>query len=268
LLAQALVAPDPLLFGGAVAIASGEYPGLRAEPLSAHLDALAHEVSREVGPDESRVEQLAALVDVLAHRHGFEGNSSDYANPKNSYLNDVLATRRGIPISLGLVYLEVARRTGIALHGVAYPGHFLVASRDGDELYVLDPFHKGRSLHQRELVALLHRFAPGVPYQHTLLDETPPRPILFRMLSNLKKLYVDRKDLQRALRTLDLMLLVAPDHPAELRARAQVHRDMGQPGRALEDVEQALLVSPESPDAPALRWLAMLLLQQASTSGS
>jgi regulator of sirC expression with transglutaminase-like and TPR domain len=263
LLTEVLAGPEIDLLRAALAIAVDEYPDLDIEASVAQIDRLADEVRSEL-PRQGKLEgRLQALSHVLGEVHGFGGNVSDFTDPKNSYLNEVLARKVGIPISLSLVYREVGRRAGVPVHGVAFPGHFLVGASEGNRRVVLDPFHGGKVMNTGELKALLGRCAPGVAFSPEILRAASSKQLLFRMLNNLKHLYMGTGDFARALRVVDLMLVVAPEDPGELRVRASVLRELGAFGAALDDVQHCLLLSPDAPDATMLRWTAQALASRA-----
>lgn len=262
-LAEAFSSAEPDLAQVALAIAADEYPDLDEALILAQLDALADEVRALFPPGASTAEKVAALTHVLGGVHGFRGNVQAYGEPRNSFLNEVLARRQGIPISLSVVYREVARRAGLALQGIAFPGHFLVGADPEPGKFVLDPFHGGARLGPEQLRDLLAKTAPGVSFSPVLLRPASPRQIAFRMLTNLKHIYLSAEDWPRALRVVELLLVVAPEHPGELRVRASVLQSLGAFEAALHDVQHCLALSPDAPDAAALRWTAQALASRA-----
>jgi regulator of sirC expression with transglutaminase-like and TPR domain len=169
----------------------------------------------------------------------------------------VLDRKLGIPITLALVYCEVARRAGVRARGVAFPGHFLVRidGPGGDDApHVVDPFSGGRLLNPPELQALLHRAAPTqrlVPAEH--LAVATPRATLVRMLINLKWVYMTRGDLARALLALDRIVLLSPDSAAALRERGLLAARLGSVEAAGADLSRLLELAPDAPDAESIR---------------
>jgi regulator of sirC expression with transglutaminase-like and TPR domain len=264
-LVSALAADPPRLDLAALAIATLANPGLDAPACLHTLDALAARVQLEV---ERHVEQgpslarLRALRHVLADIEGFRGNEKDYYLPENSFLDHVLAHKVGLPITLSIVYLEVARRAGIPLYGVSFPGHFLVACNAGDHKLVIDPFHNGDILTEHGCEELLKRVAPQLRFDPSKLTPAPVELITYRMLSNLKRVYLDREDAERGLTVVDLLLLLAPDHPGELRTRAVLLMQVGAFKASLKDVERCLELSPEAPDRERLDVMAKELRER------
>ena len=160
--AELLAQPDERidLARAALLIAADAYPHLEADRYLRALDELADPLRTRIAASSDPYEKLAALRDHLHGDLGFRANREDYYDPRNSYLNEVLDRRLGIPISLSLVYVEVARRAGLPLHGVGLPGHFLVGYRDDRTEVFLDPFDGGRTVDEaacRALVAEVYR---------------------------------------------------------------------------------------------------------------
>ena len=264
-LVSALAADPPRLDLAALAIATLANPSLDAPACLHTLDALAARVQLEVerhleeGPSLAR---LRALRHVLADIEGFRGNEQDYYSPENSFLDYVLEHKVGLPITLSVVYLEVARRAGISLYGVAFPGHFLVACNAGNHKLVVDPFHNGDILTETGCAELLRRVAPQLRFDPAKLSPAPVELITYRMLSNLKRVYLEREDTERGLTVVDLLLLLAPDHPGELRTRAVLQSQVGAFRAALKDVERCLELSPEAPDRERLELMARELRER------
>ena len=201
--------PAPDLETGALLIARSEYPELDPGVCSRALDEFA-------GALESRLEaaagvdvRLASLVELLSKDAGFKGNEEGYYEADNSYLNRILETKLGIPISLSVLYLLVARRCGLPLHGVALPGHFILkfdSAETGKQEKFLDPFHGGRLLTVRECVELLA--SSGESFRDELLEAVDDRVILCRMLGNLLNIYHGSSDRRRMPRVAAVLKLL------------------------------------------------------------
>src|SRR5690606_8377615 len=139
--------------------------------------------------------QAAALAHVLHEEYGLRGNFTCFDDPRNSLLNDVLERRLGIPISLGLVYIEVARRLGLSWRGVCFPGYFLVRL-PGPEPLFLDPAHPFDLLEPDDCRAMLDSMSQGsIPFSPRMLQPAPHQLIVLRMLRNLKRAYLAQQDL-------------------------------------------------------------------------
>lgn len=199
---------------GALVIARIGHPDLAPEPTLAALDALADEIRPRIVVSDPPERRAAVLAHHLFDERGFRGNTDDYYDPRNSFLQHVLTRRVGIPISLSVVYLEVARRLDVPAEGVGFPGHFLVrVDEPGAPMLVLDPFHAGAELDQDALVAL-HRKISGAdaPMSPSLLAPLPKRKILARMLHNLAGIFGARGDWFASLEVLERLALVEGDN--------------------------------------------------------
>ncbi|MFL5320801.1 MAG: SirB1 family protein, partial [Myxococcaceae bacterium] len=175
-----------------------------------------------------------------------------YHAPENSFLNRILERKLGLPIGLGVLYLEVARRAGIPLFGVNFPGHFLIAGHGTNGILIVDPFHKGSVLTEDGCVDLLKEMAPQMVFKPEMISPAPLATVLSRMLNNLKRVYLETCDHARALRVVSLLLRLHPDHPGELRVRASVLCSLGAFKAALKDVRRCLELSPSAPDREGL----------------
>lgn len=250
-----LVARDPVpLDEAALAIAQEEYPALRPETYLARLDELAARVLRRAPPPLRAASALRALREVLHDEEGLRGNDEDYGDPRNSFLNEVLDRRLGIPISLSVVYLEVARRVGLRLEGVGFPGHFLTkyASPGGGEVF-LDAHHGGEMLSAEECLARYRARSGGKDLDPRYLGAVSTRQILARMLHNLRRTYAERHDDVRTFWVLDRILLLVPGQLEALRDRGLAAARLGGVAAAVRDLEAYLAAAPEAGDAGELR---------------
>ena len=253
----ALIARDPVpLDEAALAIAEEEYPRLDTQEVLLRLDVLAERVRRRAPAPGRSATTLHALRTVLFEEEGMTGNETDYGDPRNSFLNEVLERRRGIPISLCVVYMEVARRVGLPLQGVGFPGHFLAkyASPSGTEIFV-DAFNGGEMLSADECVARYRARTGGRDLDRRHLAAVTPRQILARMLQNLKRTYLERKDDVRSYWVLDRILLLAPGQLEALRDRGVISARLGVAAAAERDLEGYLARAPAAADAGEVRRL-------------
>jgi regulator of sirC expression with transglutaminase-like and TPR domain len=250
----ALVERVPIpLDEAALAIAMEEYPALDPAPYLARLDALAARVQRAIPGPLRAAPALRALREVLVDEEGFRGNAEDYQDPRNSFLNDVLDRKLGIPITLCLVWMEVARRCGIPLLGVGFPGHFLAkVGTSGVDVYV-DPFHGGDLLGADELLGRFRRRSGGRALDPRHLAPVAPRQLLARMLTNLAHIYAERRDPVGAWWVGDRLLILLPGHLDALRDRGLAAGKLGAIDAAERDLEAWLSRAPEGSDAEAVR---------------
>jgi regulator of sirC expression with transglutaminase-like and TPR domain len=253
--ADSLRAPDERidLARSALLIAAEEYPALDIHRYLTRLDELAGEVAPRLAGARSPEERVAVLNRFLFAERGFAGNRAHYEDPRNSFLNEVLDRCAGIPITLSLVYMEVARRAGVEVDGVGFPGHFLV-KHGGRTPIVIDAFFQTvLTLEecQVRLAAVLGAEVQLRPELH--LRKATAREILVRLLGNLKVLYVRAADFGRALACCERILLVAPDAPHELRDRGLVYEKLECFGAAAADLSRFLELAPDDESAQAVR---------------
>ncbi len=233
-------------------IARDEYPQLQSDHYLARLDEHAQRLAELMHSPYSIDEPLrrvAALNRYLFEEAGFVGEQMDYYDPRNSYINEVLDRRRGIPISLSVIYLHLARSVNLDAEGVSFPGHFLVRLPVDDGILVLDPFHRGRSLGTEELRQRAWGVQTGErPDDEALIDMLEPthnRGILVRMLRNLKSVYAEQQSWDKALRVAD-RLVVLNAEAADYRDRGLLYRAVGADNAAARDLSQYLQMEPES----------------------
>jgi regulator of sirC expression with transglutaminase-like and TPR domain len=235
-------------------VALEEYPQISVEQYHARLDVLAEEVKDRLGDETGPPLVLQELLDTLFRRHRFRGNAEAYYDPRNSYLNDVLDREVGIPLTLGIVVLEVGWRLGLPLEGVDFPHHFLVRYR-GEALDVLvDAFDGGKTLYPDQAQALLDRVYGGmVRMKDAFLRTADRRDMLARLLRNLKGVHMNVGDDRRALAAVERLLLVRPDSPTEHRAGGILLARLGRREEASEQLEAYLDAAPGAPDAARIR---------------
>jgi regulator of sirC expression with transglutaminase-like and TPR domain len=240
----------------AALIARDVYEELDVPSLLGLLDELARPL-RPLGLSQMSPEgQALELAHYLYERHGFAGNEAAYYDPRNSLLPDVLERRLGIPITLALVYCEVAKRVGVPAQGVGFPGHFLVRIErpgKGAPPLIVDPFFNGQVLRTKALEALLTRvMGPKEKLRAEHLAPASPRAIVVRMLMNLKAVYQARGEDSRALLAADRLVSLTPDTPSALRDRGLLAARLGLVEAARADFQRFLEIAPNGRDAKAV----------------
>jgi len=256
-----LVAEDHgfALLEAAVCVGQDESPGLDVQAVLHQIDRLAGRALARLPADATPLRRLRLLNHYFFVELGFAGNANDYYDPRNSLIHEVLARRLGIPITLALVYMELAAQLGLKAQGVSFPGHFLVKLRMPQGEVVIDPVN-GRSLSRETLE---ERLAP-YRQRHGLGDEAdtplglflqaaPPRDILARLLRNLKEIHRTAEDWPRLLAVLQRLVILLPDQPAERRDRGLVWAALGRPAEAADDLAAYLEARPAAEDARAVR---------------
>jgi regulator of sirC expression with transglutaminase-like and TPR domain len=251
--------PEIELAEAALLVAAEEYPQLAPEPYLRRLDELAERARDRVWDETAPIMMLQEVSRVLYEEEGFRGNRMEYYDPRNSFLNDVLDRRMGIPITLSIVYLEIGWRLGIPLHGVNFPGHFMVRYA-GEALQLLvDPFQSGMVRFEDESQDLLdHVYGGSVRMKPEYLREADRRDILVRLLANLKGNYLNRRDDVRALSAIERILLVRPDSADDERDRGIVLTRLGRGVEAAAALHRYLELVPDAPDTARVH----LLLEQ------
>ena len=238
-LVELLSDPEMSLTDAALEIARLEYPRLDADATRASLARFGERAALRIekmdgAPARDRVRELNA---VLYDEAGFEGDRLHYDDLRNSCLNAVVARRRGIPITLSIVYMDVAARAGIAAQGVSFPGHFLVRCDD----VILDPFTGGVELSETDCRRILtNHVGEDAVFTPDLLDPAAPRAIVERMLTNLKRLYVRQQAFADARRVTDILLALDPASQEERRDRGLLSFHLGDMNGALRDLETYL----------------------------
>jgi regulator of sirC expression with transglutaminase-like and TPR domain len=253
-LATAANAAGTSLAPAALLIARIEYPRLDVEAYLAKLDAMGElarqAVQRRVDrtADNSRLACIKAVNEYLFEELHFVGNREKYEDPRNSCLNEVLDRRTGIPITLCVVYMEVARRAGLHIDGVNFPGHFLVRCPEvgsrGSSGLIIDPFHGGALLSEHDCRLLLQRqVGSEIAFSKSLLAPTTRLQILVRMLINLKRIYVHMRSFPQARDVTELLLAMTPSALSELRDRGLLAYHLNDVPGALRDLQTYLKLS-------------------------
>jgi regulator of sirC expression with transglutaminase-like and TPR domain len=247
----------------ALLIAANQYAGLDPAPYLARLDSLADRVRSRISELGEPAQSIRALNAVLFEEEGFRGNRDDYYDVRNSFLNDVLDRKLGIPITLSLLYMEVARRVGFPLFGVGMPGHFLAKHYDVEGRQVLiDPYHGGRVLTPAECQRRMEEIYAGqIAFHADHLMPVNRRQILIRMLNNLKSIYLATRNLRKALPVVDLILAIYPRSPEDVKQRAILRQTMGNLRGAIDDLEDYLKMLPDASDAEEMRATSLALRQ-------
>jgi regulator of sirC expression with transglutaminase-like and TPR domain len=238
----------------ALAIATQEYPDLKIDDCLSQLDSLGQAVELRIGDEKNPYRIIAALNTVLFKEVGFQRNRSEYYDPKNSFLNDVMARKKGIPISLSVIYMEVARRVGLSLAGVGFPGHFLVKYGDGDVEILIDVYNGGEIRARQDLDLMLQQLYRGqVSYQSGFVAALGKRDILRRMLNNLKWIYLERGEPLKTLSVLDQLVILDPGSASEVRDRGLLYITLECYAQALEDLESYLRLDPAADDGAMIK---------------
>lgn len=252
------------LLEAAASLAQDEEPTIDVQQVLDDVERLLKRVTARMPEEADDLTRLAILTQVFYKDLGFGVNANNYFAPENSYLFEVLRTRRGIPISLAVIWLELARALELQAQGISFPGHFLVKVALEGGLVVLDPL-TGESLGLDSLSERLSPYrdpanqaaAPELDEGETplglYLQACPPRDMLARMLRNLKEIFRAQEDWARMLQVLDRLVILLPEVWSERRDRGLVHAELGHVHEALQDLRLYLEAVPAGPDTVALR---------------
>lgn len=256
-----LVAQDeglPLL-EAAIAVGQDADPGLDPQSVLVHIDTLGRRLRRRIPADAVPLQRLRFLNRYFFDELAFGGNVNDYYDPSNSLIHQVLDTRRGIPITLAVLYVEMASHAGLEARGIGFPGHFLVKVRMPRGEVVIDPF-TGHSLSREELEERLtpYRREQGLTGDFEVplglfLQTSPARDILARLLRNLKEIHRSAARWDEWLAVQQRLVILLPSHAGERRDRGLVLAEVGRFHEAAADLRHYLDQVPEADDAPALR---------------
>ena len=296
----------------ALLISRTRYPNLDIEAYAARIDSLARRVeglvpkadsqpaANGIAEGEPKVDArqtISALNYVLFGELGLRGNRDDYYDPRNSFLNDVLDRGLGIPISLSVVYLEVARRIGFPVAGIGMPGHFLLQYRpttdtdsdgklpgmkrpdlnqpypnhlisnqpdlnqpDPNQEVLIDCFNQGHTLSPEDCQERLNEIYSGEMHlRPEFLHPVNHRQILTRMLNNLKTVYLSTRDFRKALIIADLMLVIRPHSAEDVKQRALLRYSLEMHNLAAQDLEEYLRLAPAAEDVDEVKqmWLSI-----------
>ncbi len=245
------------LFEAALSIAQDDVPSLDLSECLLEIDRFAARLKRRMPADIAQIPKLRLLNNFFYQELGFAGNLNDYYNPDNSYLHKVLSARRGIPISLAVIYMELAQQIGLDVKGISFPGHFLMKLSVSSGDIILDPFN-GASLSREDIEERLEPYfinghGPNDPPLASYLAEAPPRTILARMLRNLKALFAEHPHWKQFLNVQQRLVILLPDEIAERRDRGLAYANLDCPQAALQDLEAYLDRCPQATDAESLR---------------
>ena len=242
--------PDPDLATTALLIARLEYPKLDASQYLGRLDQMGADALSRLAdcPAQDAYGRVEAINQYLFDEQGFAGRHAQYDDPRDNLLNAVLDRRTGIPITLALVYIEVARRAGVQMEGVNFPGHFLLRmphrterSTHVDTDLIVDPFHGGLVLSETDCRRLLHDHAgPQTVFDRRLLTRATKLQIIVRMLVNLKRVYVKMRSFPQGRAVTELLLALDPSAMTELRDRGLLAYHLNDFAAALRDLETYL----------------------------
>ena len=249
---------DFALFEAAVSLSQDDYPEVDVQTVLGEVDQLLARIQRRLPQDAGPLQKLRILNQFFFKDLGFGGNVNDYYDPDNSFISVLLRTRRGIPISLAVLWMELAQGLGLSVRGIGFPGHFMVKVNLPMGQAVIDPT-TGKSLSREDLSELLEPFRR----RNGLLDESeaplglylqtaPHRDIIARMLRNLKDIYTTQRDWPRLLAVQERLIVLLPESWSEFRDRGLAHAELGHSEQAVADLECYLVHADDVVDLDAI----------------
>lgn len=248
------------LFEAAVSLAQDEYPELDVQAVLGDVDKLLERIRRRLPADAGQLQRLRALNQFFFRDLSFGGNVNNYYAPDNSFVHALLRTRRGIPISLALLWMELAQGLGLSVSGIGFPGHFMLKINLPMGQAVIDPM-TGQSLSSEELSERLEPFRKRNSISQAddmeaplglYLQSAPPREIIARMLHNLKEIYRTQEDWPRMLSVQERLIVLLPESWPEYRDRGLAHAELGNTEQALADLECYLVHTEDLLDVNAI----------------
>ena len=246
------------LLEAAASLAQDDYPDLDVQQVLGSVDQLLARLKRRFAADAPPLQKLRALNQFFYRDLNFAGNLNHYYDPDNSYINAILQTRRAIPITLAVVWLELAQGVGLAARGIGFPGHFMVKVNLPNGQVVIDPVD-GQSLSREELSERLEPFRrrSGLVDEFEVplglyLQVAPPREIIARMLRNLKEIHTSQEDWSRLIAVQSRLIVLVPQTWSEYRDRGLAHAELGQLDMALADLDTYLVNAKTELDMAAI----------------
>lgn len=231
-----------------------EYPDLNVAAYMSTLYEISQDAADRIDPHWPISRQAETLADFLFRESGFRGDKDHYNDPRNSYLNEVIDRRIGIPITLSVIFVDIAERVGIPAYGINLPGHFIVGVRDRDDALWFDPFHEGRRLDLADCAELIrHTSSYDGPIEAGWFDPASARTILARMLGNLRANYVSSNNWPQAAEVIQLLRQVQPTEPEHLRDLGLVYYHQRRLPLAAHYLNAYFQVRPNASDAQVIR---------------
>jgi len=237
------------LVHAALLVAAESHPQLDVQRELRRIDTWADELQQRVEPSFNNLQKLARLRDFAFEHLGLRGDARTYHSPSNSLLHEVMSRRRGIPLTLGILFLELGWRIGMPIEGVGFPGHFLVRLTGEEEDLIIDPYRRGMMVHEEDRRRMLDELSGGrLEYDDALLAPANKHDMIARLLRNLKAAYLREQDDANALLAVERLLVMRPGDPEEIRDRGLLRYRMRRYGLSLDDLNDYLKRRADAPD--------------------
>jgi regulator of sirC expression with transglutaminase-like and TPR domain len=243
----------------ALALASFDRPRVGLGRYSRHLRTLENDVARRSGSATNLESRANALNEIILLKHGYSGDELTYDDLQNANLMRVIDRRQGLPVALGILYLDVARAQGWDAVGLGFPGHFLIRLSDEGGRLILDPFHGGRILDAVALRELLKAIAgQEVELSPEHYAPVADREVLLRLQNNVKSRLIQGQRYEEAVQVIETMRMLAPDLADLAREAGVIHAQLGNMKAAVRSIEEFIARAPDG----AARHEAAVVLQQ------
>ena len=252
---RAVDRPDPALdlARAALLVAAEADPRMDVDSQIHTLDSWAAELRARLEPGWNNLQKLARLRHFVFEELGFRGDHQDYFSPSNSLLHEVMERRLGVPLTIGIIFMELGWRIGIPFEGIGFPGHFLVRLTGEPRDLVLDPYNHARTMHEEDCRRLLDEVTGGrLEFDGRLLASVSKRDIITRLLLNLKGAYLRAQQFEGALGAVERLLLIHPEDLDEVRDRGLLLFRLQRYGPALEALNAYLAERDAAPDRPSV----------------
>ena len=222
-------------------LAQAEYPELDISKYLQQLDLIAEDIAIKLPSERYPLQIIKTINHHLYNYLEFRGNNQDYYNPKNSFLNDVIELRTGIPLTLSIIYLEIAKRLNFPMLGIGMPGHFIIRPDFKEAGIFVDAFNQGEILFKEDCEAKLQQlYQQPVKLEARFLESVNNRQILARMLTNLKQIFLHRRKYNNVLAVISGLPILFPNNPHELRDRGLLHYELNHLQAAYQDLQAYL----------------------------
>ena len=223
-----------------------EYPDLNVDEYIQKINRMGKSLKESISDVSNPTYLISMLNEHLFENLGFGGDDDDYFNPKNNFLNEVIDRKSGLPITISILYVEIAKFIGLELKIVGFPSHVLVKY---NEEMILDPFYDGRLLDVDDLQEILDaNYGGQIEFQPEFLDEISSEQILIRMTRNLKNSYVQSYVYDKALRCTNMVLAIEPESPEDIRDKGILEERLLNSETALKYLNKYLEINPNAED--------------------
>jgi len=223
-----------------------EYPDLNVDAYIQKINRIGMSLKESINDVKNPTYLISMLNEHLFQNLGFRGDNDDYYNPKNNFLNEVIDKKSGLPITVSILYVEIAKFVGLDLKIVGFPGHILVKYK---EEMILDPFNDGALLDVDDLQDILDaNFDGQLEFQPEFLDEIKPEQVLVRLARNLKNSYIQSYVYDNALRCVDMILAIESESPEDIRDKGILEERLLNSEIALKYLNWYLEINPNAED--------------------